>query len=91
MDADLLKDQEEQFRFALLSHGCFLSKWSGNLKSLLSIRYKLTDAGRKVVSVTDRQLSARGFDAEQSSLMKNYLRVPSTTARRDFPRSFSSN
>lgn len=91
MDADLLKDQEELFRFALLSHGCFLSKWSGNLKSLLSIRYKLTDAGRKVVSVTDRQLSARGFDAEQSSLMKNYLRVPSTTARRDFPRSFSSN
>lgn len=91
MDSDLARDQEELLQFALLRSGCFLVKWSGNLKSQLSVRYKLTDSGRRAILVRDKELIARGFEAEHSSLTKNYLRLPRAAARRDFPRAFSSN
>jgi hypothetical protein len=82
-------DGAEQFKYALLSSGVFLSKWSGNLNALVGMRFPLSREARRVVAVTAPELRRRGFDTEQNTLTKNYLDLSNKSLRKQFPRQFT--
>ena len=89
-DLSLLEfDGPEQFKYALLSSGVFLSKWSGNLNALVGMRFPLSQESRRVVAVTAPELRRRGFDTEQNTLTKNYLDLSGESLRKQFPRQFT--
>jgi hypothetical protein len=89
-DLSLLKtDGLEQFKYALLSSGMFLNKWSGNLNALVGMRFPLSHEARRVVAVTVPELRRRGFHTEQNTLTKNYLDLSDESLRKNFPRQFT--
>jgi hypothetical protein len=90
-EEDVTDDQEELFRYEILSRGRFLSKWSGNLRSLLSIRYDLSKEGKTLIASTDPELKKRGFKEEKSSITKAYVKVPAAAKKKAFPKFFSKN
>ena len=83
--AAIEKDQDELFRFGLLSSGRFLSKWSGNLRSLLTLKFALTDEGKRLIATRDRGLTSREFAVEQDSLSRLYVRLPEQSVSRNSP------
>jgi len=59
------------FIYALLRSGSFFHKWSENLGQLLSMRYDLSEEGRK--KIANENLSVLGFNIDAASIGKRYF------------------
>lgn len=62
IDSAVFKQQEYLLKFALLSSGLFLHKWSGSLSQQIGIRYKLTPLAKEKGAIAP-ELAAVGFEA----------------------------
>jgi len=58
----VFKQNEYFFKFALLSSGVFLHKWSGNLSQQVGIKYELTELAKQKGNIAP-ELTAVGFEA----------------------------
>jgi hypothetical protein len=72
LDEAIARAERFAFRYALLASGVFLHDWRDSLRSRVSIRYRLTEAGRAHVMVTP-QLASLGFSPEQDTVSRNPL------------------
>lgn len=62
IDSAVFKQEEYLLKFALLSSGLFIHKWSGSLSQQLGIKYELTPLAKEKGSIAP-ELAAVGFEA----------------------------
>lgn len=62
ISAAIIKQNEFMFKFALLSSGLFIHKWSGNLRQQVGIKYELTEFAKSKGTIAP-ELAAIGFEA----------------------------
>lgn len=60
------------FQYAMLMEGEFIHPWSGDLRSLLAVKYSLNEKG-KLLTKTPAVLSGVGFDLDSASISKSYI------------------
>lgn len=60
------------FQYAMLQEGEFIHPWSGDLRSLLAVKYSLNEKGKRLTK-TPEVLSGVGFDLDAASISKSYI------------------
>lgn len=85
MDSAVLKQEEYLLKFALLSSGLFLHKWSGTLSQQIGIRYKLTPLAKEKGTIAP-ELAAVGFEAGDT-FTRQVLNM-GALPEKEIPRSF---
>jgi len=85
------RDDENLFRYALLTSGVFLNKWPGSLNADLSLRFSLNEIGQKELIATDPRLIADDFSFETNSLSKNYFKSHMKNMPKRIHRDFCKN
>ncbi|MCT7971233.1 hypothetical protein [Laspinema olomoucense] len=61
------------FKYELLCCGKFLYKWTDNLNSCLSVRYRLTPKAKEKSFSLQKEFAKLGFTIEQATISKNYF------------------
>lgn len=85
IDSAVFRQGEYLFKFALLSSGLFLHKWSGSLSQQVGIKYELTEFAKKKGTIAP-ELAAVGFEAGDS-FTKQVLDL-GELPKKEVPRSF---
>jgi hypothetical protein len=62
IDNAIFKQNDFLFKFALLSSGVFIHKWSGSLRQQVGIKYELTELAKEKGTIAP-ELAAVGFEA----------------------------
>lgn len=81
----VFKQEEYLLKFALLSSGFFLHKWSGSLSQEIGIKYKLTELAKMKGTIAP-ELAAVGFEAGDTFTMK-VLKLENLPSK-EIPRAF---
>lgn len=82
---------EQLFRYAILANGVYLIPWGGNVRSMFSLRFRLTEKGAMEALAPGEELTRRGLAITRGTLSKVYLSLPPDLDRRDFPPVFTRN
>ena len=85
IDSAVFKQEEYLLKFALLSSGLFLHKWSGSLSQQIAIRYELTPLAKEKGAIAP-ELAAVGFEAGDT-FTRQVLNMSELPAK-EIPRSF---
>lgn len=85
IDSAIFKQEKYLLKFALLSSGLFLHKWSGNLSQQIGIRYELTPLAKEKGTIAP-ELAAVGFEAGDT-FTRHVLNMSELPAK-EIPRSF---
>lgn len=85
IDLAIFKQEEYLLKFALLSSGVFLHKWSGNLSQQIGIRYELTSLAKEKGAIAP-ELANVGFETGDS-FTRQVLNM-SELPPKEIPRSF---
>lgn len=85
IDSAVFKQGEYLFKFALLSSGLFLHKWSGSLSQQVGIKYELTRLAKERGSIAP-ELAAVGFEAGDTFTRK--VLDLGDLPKKEVPRSF---
>lgn len=85
IDESIFKQEEYLLKFALLSSGVFLHKWSGSLSQQIGIRYELTPLAKEKGTIAP-ELEAVGFETGDTFTRQvlNMSKLP----EKEIPRSF---
>lgn len=81
------REDEYEFRHALLSSGVFIHDWKEGLNSKLGVRYSLTEKGRNNVSVNP-ELVDLGFKVDKATITRNPLSHINVLNSRALPKQF---
>lgn len=87
IDSAVFKQEEYLLKFALLSSGLFLHKWSGSLSQQIGIRYELTPLAKERGAIAP-ELAAVGFEAGDT-FTRQVLNMSELPAK-EIPRSFTT-
>jgi hypothetical protein len=85
IDSAVFKQEQYLLKFALLSSGLFLHKWSGSLSQQIGIRYELTPLAKEKGTIAP-ELAAVGFEAGDT-FTRQVLSLSELPAK-EIPRSF---
>lgn len=85
IDSAVFKQEEYLLKFALISSGLFLHKWSGSLSQQIGIRYELTPLAKEKGTIAP-ELAAVGFEAGDT-FTRQVLNLSDLPAK-EIPRSF---
>ncbi|MCB1633306.1 MAG: hypothetical protein KDI51_01885 [Xanthomonadales bacterium] len=89
LSSEVLRRDDELFKFALLSSGRFLHRWDGNIRQLVGIRYRIINE-EKWAQPPD-ELKAEGFELS-TTLTRQVLKLdnlPKRSLPGDFIRNFT--
>lgn len=71
-ELELFKNSDDfNFKYALLREGLFVHKWNESLVQYLSVRYQLSENGRKQTG--NDELRDIGFEVENATISKQYF------------------
>lgn len=65
------KPNSPTFRYALIQEGKFVRKWSGSIQQYFSVKYELTEHGKKQIDAGE--LKKFGFDLDADTMSKQFL------------------
>lgn len=85
IDSAIFKQKKYLLKFALLSSGLFLHKWSGSLNQQIGIRYEITPLAKKKGTIAP-ELADVGFEAGDT-FTRQVLNLSELPAK-EIPRSF---
>jgi hypothetical protein len=85
INTSIFKQEQYILKYAILSSGFFIHKWSGNLKQAIGIRYDLTTLAKNKGTIAP-ELQAVGFEAGDTFTRQviNLTKLP----RKEVPSSF---
>jgi len=81
----IFKQEEYLLKFALLSSGLFLHKWSGNLSQVVGIKYELTETAKEKGTIAP-ELAEVGFETGDT-FTRQVLQLGNLPSK-EVPRSF---
>jgi len=86
----IFKQNDFLFKFALLSSGIFIHKWSGSLSQQVGIKYELTELAKEKGTIAP-ELSAVGFEAGDTFTRQvlNLSELPKTEVPSSFIKTFT--
>jgi hypothetical protein len=91
LDSAALKADKYLLKYALLSSGVFLHKWTLGLSSQISISYPLTDKAKETIFSIDPDIAKLGFNLEANNLTLQPLlkKLKKFSKRRVLPINFT--
>lgn len=65
------KPNSPTFRYAIIQEGNFVRKWSGSIQQYFSVKYELTEHGKK--QIDGGELKKLGFDPDTDTISRQFL------------------